>query len=144
MEFQRNSLSFPLFYLKFLLNCYYFSIIFCCDSSPKKSVDWLELPFANYCLVVFVLGKYTGEMGAAHCSVVNQTTYPLCVITFNMADLIYKSKTSQLNLIQLDWSHTTQSLPYYIYYRAWWNTDSRSKPWSKWIKTRCNLWNTER
>lgn len=30
-------------------------------------------------------------MGAAHCSVVNQTTRPLCVITFNMADLMYKT-----------------------------------------------------
>ncbi len=30
-------------------------------------------------------------MGAAHCSVVNQTTRPLCVVTFNMADLMYKT-----------------------------------------------------
>ena len=30
-------------------------------------------------------------MGPAHSTVVNQTSNPICVITFNMADLIYKS-----------------------------------------------------
>eukprot|EP01039_Chlorochromonas_danica_P014882 gene14882-17433_t len=30
-------------------------------------------------------------MGQAHCNVVNQSARPICVITFNMAELAYKT-----------------------------------------------------
>ena len=49
----------------------------------------LQTNYYVICVKYFHIGS--SKMGPAHSTVVNKTTVPLCVISFNMSDLIYKS-----------------------------------------------------